>query len=386
MQKRAVKVARRAGLVSSAATELPSDFSSEEEEEEEVKENVSFVNGTRQQHESTPIVKQHRLTIKRTPATPASSLQSVRQEEIDEFYAAGSNNNFIPSQPRIQRTPVGVIKQQENADNASDCENNDLYQGSPAPASSRRKSVMFQMPATEEKVVVQSQAVEDDIPWNDNNDQVYDCGAGEDYYKDCVASEAVDCDDKNKQQEEPPIPADDCFDNFSSEKEEQIMQKSKPKKSAMKKQQHKQPPAELTAEDEMRLKIFNKGGLKEINTDDGQVVKRSSRMRYRPLEFWRNERVVFGRRKSGMFIIIKIISLIIKIGPFPVPVIQEIVRVPQEEMSAKEKREKRQRQFVKKCQPIVSIVDPKGQDKKEIEKGFFYFMILIISPRKKTIG
>lgn len=54
-------------------------------------------------------------------------------------------------------------------------------------------------------------------------------------------------------------------------------------------------------------------------------------MRYKPLEYWRNEHVVFGRRKSGnsdpscLFSFILLFSSIHK-GPCPVPVIQKIVR------------------------------------------------------------
>lgn len=65
----------------------------------------------------------------------------------------------------------------------------------------------------------------------------------------------------------------------------------------------------------MPVKLFEKGGLKEVETEEG-IVKRSSRMKYAPLEYWRNEKVKFGRRKSGLF---------------PVPVIQEIIRVPDQD-------------------------------------------------------
>lgn len=114
------------------------------------------------------------------------------------------------------------------------------------------------------------------------------------------------------------------------------------------------------------MKICARGGMKQIETDEGEV-RRSSRMRYRPLEYWRNERVVFGRRKSG---------------PFPVPVIQEIVRVPECQESAIEKREKKikQRQdFIKRLNPMVKVV---VSDDKEDLKGAFsitsYNIIIIM--------
>ncbi|TPX42198.1 hypothetical protein SeMB42_g05236 [Synchytrium endobioticum] len=56
---------------------------------------------------------------------------------------------------------------------------------------------------------------------------------------------------------------------------------------------------------------------------DGEGKRRSNRNRYAPLDWWRNEHVVYGRRKSGYC---------------PVPVIQEIVRVPKIEEDAMPKR------------------------------------------------
>lgn len=40
-------------------------------------------------------------------------------------------------------------------------------------------------------------------------------------------------------------------------------------------------------------------GFAEVKGESGEVVRRSTRKRYEPLEYWRNERVVYGRRKSG---------------------------------------------------------------------------------------
>jgi centromere protein C len=53
------------------------------------------------------------------------------------------------------------------------------------------------------------------------------------------------------------------------------------------------------------------------NDEDTDGLRRSKRVRYEPLEWWRCEKVVYGRRKSG--------------GRQVVPVIKEIIRIPKEE-------------------------------------------------------
>lgn len=80
--------------------------------------------------------------------------------------------------------------------------------------------------------------------------------------------------------------------------------------------------------------------------------------------------------KTFLVIFINITSIFISKGPFPVPVIQEIVRVPDDDqceqqsvMTAKEKRQKRQRQLVKRCQPVIRVLDPAGgADAAEVER------------------
>ena len=57
------------------------------------------------------------------------------------------------------------------------------------------------------------------------------------------------------------------------------------------------------------------------NEDDGK--RRGTRRRYGPLDYWRGERAVFGRRQSGIA---------------PVPVLQGIMRIPKVENEHKKKR------------------------------------------------
>ena len=53
-----------------------------------------------------------------------------------------------------------------------------------------------------------------------------------------------------------------------------------------------------------------------LDDENSSGLRRGKRMRYKPLEYWRLERVTFGRRESGVSM---------------VPVIKDIIRVPKEE-------------------------------------------------------
>ncbi|GBE81851.1 predicted protein [Sparassis crispa] len=86
--------------------------------------------------------------------------------------------------------------------------------------------------------------------------------------------------------------------------------------------------------------------LREVIPDDNNAdgLRRGTRTRYKPLDWWRCEKVVYGRRESG-------ISL--------VPTIKEILRIPKEEpepLGAKYRRRKKLRSK-SKSQPVEEI-DP----------------------------
>ncbi|KAK9762165.1 mitotic fidelity of chromosome transmission- protein [Basidiobolus ranarum] len=60
--------------------------------------------------------------------------------------------------------------------------------------------------------------------------------------------------------------------------------------------------------------------------EENAGVRRSGRTRVKPLDFWRNERIVYGRRKSG---------------PNVVPVVKEIVTIPEDHLALSKRPKKR---------------------------------------------
>ncbi|KIJ69215.1 hypothetical protein HYDPIDRAFT_80510 [Hydnomerulius pinastri MD-312] len=74
------------------------------------------------------------------------------------------------------------------------------------------------------------------------------------------------------------------------------------------------------------LEILKPTHISGSPTPDG--VRRGRRHRYKPLEYWRQEKVVYGRRESGLTL---------------VPQIKEIIRVPQEPSKPLGKAGKRKR-------------------------------------------
>ncbi len=77
--------------------------------------------------------------------------------------------------------------------------------------------------------------------------------------------------------------------------------------------------------------------VQDNNIDDGNV-RRGQRMRYKPLEWWRLEKVVYGRRENGQCL---------------VPNIKEIRRVPKEEVQPLGAKHRRKRQTRSKSQSIT---------------------------------
>lgn len=92
---------------------------------------------------------------------------------------------------------------------------------------------------------------------------------------------------------------------------------------------------------------------------DENGLRRGTRMRYKPLDWWRNEKVVYGRRESGLQF---------------VPVIKEIRRIPQEEpqpLGAKYRRKRKARSKSKTAEPEpVLIYNPEeGWDDQTEPRG-----------------
>ena len=124
------------------------------------------------------------------------------------------------------------------------------------------------------------------------------------------------------------------YDAADADHEDAVPVESKPvqRKSILKKTKQTFAPAELDGDlpkelrrPAMSLKIFQKGGSKLIETEEG-LVRRSTRMPMKPLQYWRNEKVVFGRRQSGAF---------------PVPVIHDVIRFKDEDEQALKKKKVR---------------------------------------------
>lgn len=53
------------------------------------------------------------------------------------------------------------------------------------------------------------------------------------------------------------------------------------------------------------------------SSDDGSGARRSRRKRFEPLEYWRGEKLVYGRRQSGQAF---------------VPIVKEVLRLPKEKV------------------------------------------------------
>lgn len=101
--------------------------------------------------------------------------------------------------------------------------------------------------------------------------------------------------------------------------------------------------------------------IQDANQEDGNGLRRGTRTRYAPLDWWRCEKVVYGRRESGLCL---------------VPTIKEIHRLPKEEVVplGKNKRTRRYR-GKSKTQSVEPMEDPslynpeEGWDDDTIEEG-----------------
>lgn len=96
--------------------------------------------------------------------------------------------------------------------------------------------------------------------------------------------------------------------------------------------------------------------VQDINVDD-DGVRRSQRMRYKPLEWWRLEKVVYGRRDSGQCL---------------VPTIKEIRRLPKEEiepLGAKHRRKRSARSKSVTVEPVLDYNPEEGWDDKTESEG-----------------
>ncbi|KAK7467237.1 mitotic fidelity of chromosome transmission-related protein, variant 2 [Stygiomarasmius scandens] len=146
-------------------------------------------------------------------------------------------------------------------------------------------------------------------------------------------------------------PPQDYDDPMQQEEEEEEEEEAPPKKKPS-------PPPKKAKE--VQKKAVTKSGGKKENREVIPGTRRSSRKVYKPLEYWRNERVVYGRPNNGHIL---------------VPHIKEIIRIP-EEPKAPLGTNKRKRGRSKTVQPRDGSVarvqsnPEEGWDDKTPEKSF----------------
>eukprot|EP00158_Paraphelidium_tribonemae_P007165 Partr_v1_DN28134_c2_g1_i4_m55941 putative centromeric DNA binding len=199
-----------------------------------------------------------------------------------------------------------------------------------SPATSRRKSISFKADLAEHRDV-------------DYEAPVYEPSIDHDDYE--PADDYGDND--NGAEDDNQVDDQESFKKPSASKKPEKKQKSRRKsilKNANEPLRQEDMPTDLSRS-KIGVKLFEKGGLKEVETEEG-VVKRSSRMKYAPLEFWRNEKVVFGRRKSGLF---------------PVPVIHEVIRVPEDQNNFRRSRTVKRTRKADDIEPKVEFLTKKGK-------------------------
>ncbi|KAG2146205.1 Mif2/CENP-C like-domain-containing protein [Suillus clintonianus] len=156
-----------------------------------------------------------------------------------------------------------------------------------------------------------------------------------------------------EQQEENGIDEDiaqglEEVENAPDEEEDEDPPPKKPRKEDPKEQKLKKPKAARAPK--RIIKPF------EENSPPPDGVRRSRRHRYKPLEYWRSEKVVYGRNDSGLIL---------------VPQIKEIIRIPQEPPKPLGKAgKKRKRTGSERAKSILEPVDPEeGWDDDTQESG-----------------
>ncbi|KAG1808562.1 Mif2/CENP-C like-domain-containing protein [Suillus variegatus] len=156
-----------------------------------------------------------------------------------------------------------------------------------------------------------------------------------------------------EQQEENEIDEDiaqglEEVENAPDEEEDEDPPPKKPRKEKPKEQQPKKPKAARAPKRVIKSV--------EENSPPPDGVRRSRRHRYKPLEYWRQEKVVYGGDTSGLIL---------------VPQIKEIIRIPQEPPKPLGKAgKKRKRTGSERAKSIPEPFDPEeGWDDETQESG-----------------
>ncbi|KZS92465.1 hypothetical protein SISNIDRAFT_455662 [Sistotremastrum niveocremeum HHB9708] len=198
---------------------------------------------------------------------PPSARKSSRPSEASENIAMDSEEEAEPepivARPRLARTPVPE-RRQEEPDSVME----------EAPPSSPPESHSAQRSRTPNQ---------DDYPPDDNPPEAHE-------HQDEPEEDAV-----------PP-----SSDQENEEPVKKVVSKEKKKKQP-------EPRAKKQAAAKRPRKALQNLSPEPEETEG---LRRGKRLRYAPLEYWRCEKVVYGRRESGRHV---------------VPIIKEIVRLPKEE-------------------------------------------------------
>ncbi|KAH8106929.1 Mif2/CENP-C like-domain-containing protein [Cristinia sonorae] len=229
-----------------------------------------------------------------------------------------------------------------NLPDADDSDNDPMVSPPPAPLHRRRS---FQQMDQEEEEVVEEEQVEEEVE-GEVEEHVTPSAKAKGKQRQVVPDEDIELPDAFDQGYGDLGPADDQ----EQEPEEEREETPKPKKARGKRKDNDENVEEKP---KPKRKRPADGILREVIQDNNQDhsggVRRGARTRYAPLDWWRNEKVVYGRRESG---------------PCLVPNIKEIHRVPKPEVVPLGKYAKKKR----RAQSKAKSMDPEG----EYEEGATY--------------
>ncbi|KAK7047302.1 mitotic fidelity of chromosome transmission-related protein [Paramarasmius palmivorus] len=161
----------------------------------------------------------------------------------------------------------------------------------------------------------------------------------------------------------------DAFDDGPIQEDQEEEEVEEPQASSRAKKIRVEEPQEVVAK-KTKVKVQSM----KMKENHAEGVRRSQRATYKPLQYWRNEKVVYGRPKTQK-------------GQILVPHIKEIIRIPEdpvEPFSKKRKRSTRSRSRVPAASATPAPHDPddfpeKGWDDDTSERG------LVIDWRTKEL-
>ncbi|KAK1230975.1 mitotic fidelity of chromosome transmission- protein [Marasmius sp. AFHP31] len=145
-------------------------------------------------------------------------------------------------------------------------------------------------------------------------------------------------------------------DEMDVPNEEEEEEEEEPEEQPKGKKIRVEEPKEVVAR---RAKATTKGQSSSLKENRVEGVRRSQRKSYKPLQFWRNEKVVYGRPSH-------------KNGQILVPHIREIIRIPEEPaepLGAASKKRKRSTRSRSHAPEAVAANPEEGWDDDSAERG-----------------